>query len=236
MPKRLGGAKLIVNLTSPTDRPGRPREPGSDPVCSDRPTRSEPCGGGDAGPELADRPTRFGGRPCRRSGSNAGSTPLASKSQPPSSLRFTSVSGRQPLAWLASGVWVVPSVWCVQQATAVSTMIVSAVAAAIVRLMAARQRRRTSRSGASVHCKKCTAKSATLPPLEHVSTSARDRACSQATPHRRSSFSRQMIVVQFREVSCAPRRWWTASHSALVHFVELTAVCQEPTDRHSPLC
>ena len=29
---------MILNWTSPTDRPGRPREPGPDPVRSDRPT------------------------------------------------------------------------------------------------------------------------------------------------------------------------------------------------------
>ena len=37
-----GGAKLIYNLSSPTDRPGRPLESGSDPDPADRPTLLEP--------------------------------------------------------------------------------------------------------------------------------------------------------------------------------------------------
>ena len=45
-PPRHGGAKLILHSTSPTDRPGRPREPGPDPVRSDRPTLSDPLLGG----------------------------------------------------------------------------------------------------------------------------------------------------------------------------------------------
>ena len=46
--------------------------------------------------------------PFRRSGPNAGCTPLASKSQPPSSPRFASACGRKPLSWSASDVWMVP--------------------------------------------------------------------------------------------------------------------------------
>ena len=68
-PDSEGGAKLILHLTSPTDRPGCAREPGFDPVRSDRPTRSGPLGGGDVGPGRADRPTRLAGRPGRRAGS-----------------------------------------------------------------------------------------------------------------------------------------------------------------------
>ena len=86
----------------------------------------------------------------------------------PSSLRCTSAGGRQPLAWSVSDVWIVPSVRCVQQAKTVSTTIAPDVTAATARLRAARQRRRTSRSGASVHCRKCRPDVVPLPPLEHV--------------------------------------------------------------------
>ena len=94
--------------------------------------------------------------PLRRSGSNAGDTPLASNSQPPPSSRCTSVGGRQPLSWSAADVWMVSSVRCVQQARTVSPMLLSVVAAAKVRLIAAHQRRRTSRTLAPA----CTAESA----------------------------------------------------------------------------
>ena len=52
----------IWHLSSPTDRPARSREPGSDPGRSDRPTRSEPPGGAATEPEAADRPT-YSSRP-----------------------------------------------------------------------------------------------------------------------------------------------------------------------------
>ena len=69
---------MILNWTSPTDRPGRPREPGPDPVRSDRPTRSGPRGGGDVGPEPADRPTLLADQPGRRAGSGETDRPTAS--------------------------------------------------------------------------------------------------------------------------------------------------------------
>ena len=56
-------ARLILLCASPTDRPGRPREPGSDPGWSDRPTlcraqrgaKNRPIGSGPS-----DRPTPDG--------------------------------------------------------------------------------------------------------------------------------------------------------------------------------
>ena len=59
---RKGGAKLILHLSSPTDRPARPRGPGSDPGPADRPTRSGPAGGDTGGSGVADRPTVPGRR------------------------------------------------------------------------------------------------------------------------------------------------------------------------------
>ena len=56
----LGGAKLILNLSSPTDRLGRPRGPGSDPGPADRPTGSVAAGGEIVGSGRADRPTLIG--------------------------------------------------------------------------------------------------------------------------------------------------------------------------------
>ena len=58
----LGGAKLILHLSSPTDRPARPRGPGSDPGPADRPTRSGPADGDTGGSGVADRPTVPGRR------------------------------------------------------------------------------------------------------------------------------------------------------------------------------
>ena len=133
---------------------------------------------------------------------------LASSSQPPSSSRLASAGGRQPLAWSASDVWIVPSVRCVQQAKTVSTTIASAVVAAMARLMTARQRRRTSRFGASVHCKKCHWSGPVSSRCHHSSTYPQPHVTetgSQPTPHRHSSFSRQVIVVQLGEVRCTHR-------------------------------
>ena len=45
-----------------------------------------------------------------------------------------------------------------------------------------------------------------------------------------------MIVVQFREIRCAPRRRRATSYTALERCVELTTVRQEPANGHTPLC
>ena len=59
---------MIVNLSSPTDRPARPRGPGSDPGPADRPTRSGPAGGEIVRSGVADRPTAPGRRRADRRG------------------------------------------------------------------------------------------------------------------------------------------------------------------------
>ena len=53
---------MILHLSSPTDRPARPRGPGSDPGPADRPTRSGPADGDTGGSGVADRPTVPGRR------------------------------------------------------------------------------------------------------------------------------------------------------------------------------
>ena len=53
---------MISHLSSPTDRPARPRGPGSDPGPADRPTRSGPADGDTGGSGVADRPTVPGRR------------------------------------------------------------------------------------------------------------------------------------------------------------------------------
>ena len=76
---------------------------------------------------------------------------------------------------------------------------------------------------------------ATLPPLKYLSTSARDRASSQAAPHFHSSLGRPVVVVQLRHVRRAPRRGCAAGHSSFIRRMKLAAVRQEPPNRHSPL-
>ena len=52
-----GGAKLILDCSSPTDRPDPPRGAGSDPGPPDRPTRSETARERFRASARADRPT-----------------------------------------------------------------------------------------------------------------------------------------------------------------------------------
>ena len=137
--------------------------------------------------------------PLRRSTSNAGNTPLASNSQPPSSSRCASVGDRwAPATLLVSCRRVDGAVCavrpagqdrlnndCISHRRSNSAFDSSSPTTAHLVLWRQRALQKVPLERPDV---------VTLPPLGHVSTSARDRASSQAAPHRHSSLS-QMVVV-----------------------------------------